>query len=275
VARAVAEFFGRQPSREINPDEVVAVGAAIQGGIIQGEIKDLVLLDVTPLSLGIATHGGLFTKLIERNATIPTRKSQVFTTVTDNQHSVEIHVLQGERELARENKSLGKFELLGIPPAPRGVPQVEVTFAIDSNGIVQVTARDLVGGREQSIQVNPAGGLSREEVDRMIAEADQNRREDIRRKELRLLHNRLEGLLYTNERVFKEFGGMLENAVREEVKEELDRGRRLLESEDAALLQEAIATVSEAARHLAQVMFMDPRQYLAGRAHEEAGEGEG
>jgi molecular chaperone DnaK len=275
VARAVAEFFGRQPSREINPDEVVAVGAAIQGGIIQGEIKDLVLLDVTPLSLGIATHGGLFTKLIERNATIPTRKSQVFTTVTDNQHSVEIHVLQGERELARENKSLGKFELLGIPPAPRGVPQVEVTFAIDSNGIVQVTARDLVGGREQSIQVNPAGGLSREEVDRMIAEADQNRREDIRRKELRLLHNRLEGLLYTNERVFKEFGGMLENAVREEVKEELDRGRRLLESEDAALLQEAIATVSEAARHLAQVMFMDPRQYLAGRAHDEAGEGEG
>ena len=184
VARMVAEFFGRPPNREINPDEVVAIGAAIQGGIVQGEIKDVVLLDVTPLSLGIETHGGVFKKLIERNSTIPTRNTQVFTTVADNQHSVEIHVLQGEREIAKENKSLGRFELVGIPAAPRGVPQIEVTFAIDSNGIVQVSARDLATGREQGIQINPAGGLSKEEIDRMIAEADRMRKDDVRRREL-------------------------------------------------------------------------------------------
>jgi molecular chaperone DnaK len=262
VAKTVAEFFGRQPSREINPDEVVAVGAAIQGGIIQGEIKDLVLLDITPLSIGVETHGGLFTKLIERNSTIPTRKSQIFTTVTDNQRSVEIHVLQGERELSAENKSLGKFELVGIPPAPRGVPQIEVVFAIDSNGIVQVTARDLATGKEQSIQVNPAGGLSKEEIDRMIQEADKNRAEDLRRREVRLLRNRLEGLLYTNERVFKEFGKALDPPTQEEVKEVLARGRRLLESEDTAVLQEAINSVQMAARHLTTVMLMDPTQLL-------------
>jgi molecular chaperone DnaK len=264
VARTVAEFFGRPPSREINPDEVVAVGAAIQGGIVQGEIKDLVLLDVTPLSLGIETRGGLFTKLIERNSTIPTRKSQIFTTVTDNQHSVEIHVLQGERELANENKALGRFELVGIPPSPRGVPQIEVTFAIDSNGIVQVTARDLATGREQSIQVNPAGGLSKEEIDRMIAEADRMRKDDVRRRELRLLRNRLEGLLYTNERVFKEFGSLLEAAIGEKVKEALERGRRVLDSEDANQLQEAIDAVQSAARHLTEVMLMDPSRFLSG-----------
>ena len=264
VARTVAEFFGRPPSREINPDEVVAVGAAIQGGIVQGEIKDLVLLDVTPLSLGIETHGGLFTKLIERNSTIPTRKSQIFTTVTDNQHSVEIHVLQGERELATENKALGRFELVGIPPAPRGVPQIEVTFAIDSNGIVQVTARDLATGREQSIQVNPAGGLSKEEIDRMIAEADRMRKDDVRRRELRLLRNRLEGLLYTNERVFKEFGTLLEAGIGEKVKEALEKGRRVLDAEDAGMLQEAIDAVENAARHLTEVMLMDPARFLSG-----------
>jgi len=271
VMRTVAEFFGREPSREINPDEVVAVGAAIQGAIIQGEIKDLVLLDVTPLSLGIETHGGLFTKLIERNATIPTRKSQIFTTVADNQRTVEITVLQGERELAAENKLLGKFELVGIPPAPRGVPQIEVTFAIDSNGIVQVTARDLVGGREQSIQVNPAGGLSREEIERMIADADQHRRNDSKRKELRLLRNRLEGLLYTNERVYKEFGNMLEGDASQTVKDALERGRSLMDSEDTALLQQGIAAVNDAARHLTQVMLMDPKQFLAmmGRGEDE------
>ena len=268
VARPVAEFFGRAPNREINPDEVVAVGAAIQGGIVLGEIKDLVLLDVTPLSIGIETRGGLFTKLIERNSTIPTRKSQIFTTVTDNQHSVEIQVLQGERELATENKALGRFELVGIPPAPRGVPQIEVTFAIDSNGIVQVTARDLATGREQSIQVNPAGGLTKEEIDRMIAEADRMRKEDMRRREIRLLRNRLEGLLYTNERVFKEFGSMLDAAIGEKVKGALEHGRRVLDSEDATVLQGAIDAVQVVARHLTEVMLTDPTRLLSGMGGE-------
>lgn len=264
VSRTVEEFFGCRPNRDINPDEVVAVGAAIQGGILQGEIKDVVLLDVTPLSMGIETHGGLFTKLIERNATIPTRKSQIFTTVTDNQRSVEIHVLQGERELASECRSLGRFDLVGIPPAPRGVPQIEVTFSIDANGIVNVAARDSATGKEQSIQVSPASGLSREEIERLIAEADKYRREDARRKEIKLLRNRLEGLLYTNERVFKEFGNALEASAREEVETVLAKGRRLLDSDDPALLNQAIESVQGCARHLTEVMLVDPRQLLSG-----------
>jgi molecular chaperone DnaK len=275
VARTVAEFFGRQPSREINPDEVVAVGAAIQGGIVHGEIKDLVLLDVTPLSLGIETRGGLFTKLIERNSTIPTRKSQIFTTVTDNQRSVEIQVLQGERELANENKLLGRFELVGIPPSPRGVPQIEVTFAIDSNGIVQVTARDLATGREQSIQVNPAGGLTKEEIDRMVAEADRHRKEDMRRRETRLLRNRLDGLLYTNERVFKEFGSLLEGQIGTQVGEALEQGRSVIDSENAEVLQQAINGIQAVARHLTEVMLMDPTHFLGGGGNEESQGGEG
>lgn len=264
VSRTVEEFFGCRPNRDINPDEVVAVGAAIQGGILHGEIKDVVLLDVTPLSMGIETHGGLFTKLIERNATIPTRKSQTFTTVTDNQRSVEIHVLQGERELASENRSLGRFDLVGIPPAPRGVPQIEVTFSIDANGIVSVAARDSATGKEQSIQVSPASGLSREEIERLIAEADKYRRDDARRKEVKLLRNRLEGLLYTNERVFKEFGNALDTASREEVENTLAKGRRLLESDDPGLLNQAIDSVQGCSRHLTEVMLVDPRQLLSG-----------
>jgi molecular chaperone DnaK len=256
VQRMVAELFGREPNRDINPDEVVAIGAAIQGGVLKGEIKDVVLLDVTPLSLGIETHGGVFEKLIERNATIPTKNTKVFTTVADNQSVVEIHVLQGEREVARENKSLGRFELVGIPAAPRGVPQIEVTFAIDSNGIVNVSAKDLATGKAQGIQINPAGGLSQNEIDKIIKEASSFAEEDHKRRELASVKNRLEGMLASNERVLAEFGSALAPDERERIEETLKRSREIAATGDSRdALNEALFDMQGVSKVLTRVML--------------------
>ena len=257
VLQMVEKIFGKPPNREINPDEVVGIGAAIQGGILRGDIKDIVLLDVTPLSLGVETRGGLFTKLIERNSTIPTKSTQIFTTVVDNQDKVEIHVMQGEREIASENKSLGKFDLVGVPPAPRGVPQIEVTFAIDSNGIVNVSARDMATNRSQSVQINPAGGLTKEEIDRLIEEAEDYSREDAERRELRRLKNRLEGLIYTNERVFEQLQDTVSETERQRVREIILKSRMALASGDRADLEAAMFDLNSVSRQLSDFMLQN------------------
>lgn len=209
VERTVEKIFGRKPSSEINPDEVVAMGAAIQGGVLSGEVKDIVLLDVLPLSLGLETRGGLFTKIIERNSTIPLRESRTFTTVVDNQSSVEIHVLQGEREVAQGNRSLGKFELVGIPPGPRGVPQIEVSFEVDANGIVSVSAQDKATGREQQMRITPTSGLTPDEIDRLIREAEEFADTDRSTKELLVMRTRIDSLLKNTKKAFTKFGGLL------------------------------------------------------------------
>ena len=258
VVEAVEKVFGKAPNRNINPDEVVAVGAAVQGGILRGDIKDMILLDVTPLSLGIETHGGLFTKIIDRNSTIPTKNSLIFTTVADNQSKVQVHVLQGEREFARENKSLGKFDLVGIPPAPRGVPQIEVVFAIDSNGIVNVTARDQATGQSQGVQINPAGGLSKDEIERLVTEAAEHQRLDTNRREVRLLQNKLEGMIYTNEKVFREFGKLLTEDDRGKVEKSINRAKEAAVGEEKPKLNEAILELQVASRILTSVMLYNP-----------------
>jgi molecular chaperone DnaK len=255
VQRMVAELFGREPNREINPDEVVAIGAAIQGGVLKGEIKDVVLLDVTPLSLGIEMHGGVFEMLIERNSTIPTKNTKVFTTVADNQGVVEIHVLQGEREVARENKSLGRFELVGIPASPRGVPQIEVTFAIDSNGIVNVSAKDLATGKAQGIQINPAGGLSQTEIDKIIKEASAFAEADHERRELAQVRSRLDGMMASNERVLAEFGSALASDERDRIEETLKRSREIASTDSRDALNEAIFDMQGVSKVLTRVML--------------------
>ncbi|HET9767169.1 MAG TPA: molecular chaperone DnaK [Thermoanaerobaculia bacterium] len=255
VIQTVKRIFGREPNREINPDEVVAIGAGIQGGILKGEVKDIVLLDVTPLSLGIETHGGLFTRLIDRNSTIPTKVTQIFTTVSDNQEKVEIHCMQGEREIAAENRSLGRFEMGGIPPAPRGVPQIEVTFAIDSNGIVNVSSRDMATNQSQSIQINPAGGLSKEEVERLVEEAHSHHQEDADRRELRRHKNRLEGLIYTCDRVFDQLREGMEAQEQKKLAQVLLKARMSLSQDQKADIEAAIFDLNSISHRLSELML--------------------
>jgi molecular chaperone DnaK len=258
VVEVVREIFAKEPSRDRNPEEVVGVGAAVQAGILQGEVKDMVLLDVTPLSLGIETRGGMFTKLIERNTTIPTRKSKVFTTVVDNQAKVEINVLQGEREVASYNKSLGRFELVGIPPAPKGVPQIDVTFDIDSNGIVNVSARDMASKKEQTIVVTPSGGLTEHEITEIIEDAERHAADDRKKGELFRIQARLEGLLDSNMRSFAEFGSLLDEEKRGTVKKIIDAARKALASASISECSSSLEKLAEASAILTEVIMFHP-----------------
>jgi len=257
VERTVADIFGKKASAEINPDEVVAMGAAIQGGVLSGDVKDIVLLDVLPLSLGLETRGGLFTKIIERNSTIPLRNSLTFTTVVDNQSSVEIHVLQGEREVSTGNRSLGKFELVGIPPAPRGIPQVEVTFEVDANGIVSVSATDKATGREQQMRITPSSGLSQDEIDRIIREAETSAESDRSQRDKIDLVNRLSSLMKNTQRSFLEFGGLLSKESQENAQRLLGEGEAALKSDELGELRMALDAVDRVARQLTNAMMKE------------------
>jgi len=255
VIQTVREFFGKEPHKGVNPDEVVAVGAGIQGGVLKGEVKDVLLLDVTPLTLGIETLGGIFTHLIERNTTIPTKKSQIFSTAADNQTAVTIRVFQGEREMANDNKLLGQFDLVGIPPAPRGMPQVEVTFDIDANGIVHVSAKDLGTQKEQSIKITASSGLSKEEIDRMVKEAQAHTEDDKHRRKLAEARNQADNLIYGTEKNLTEHGDKIGEDDKNKIKDAIAAVRKAMEGNDPAAIESAVQTLTTASHKLAEEMY--------------------
>ena len=257
VQKVIREFFRKEPHKGVNPDEVVAIGAAIQAGVLAGEVKDIVLLDVTPLSLGVETLGGIMTRLIERNTTIPTRKSEIFTTAADSQTSVEIHVLQGERELARDNRTLGRFHLVGIPPAPRGIPQIEVTFDIDANGILNVSARDLATNKEQAITITASSGLTKEEIDRMIKESERFAEEDKKRREEIELRNQLDSMVYTTEKMLNENRGKVPVAEIKPIEDAIAEGKEALKSGDSSRTKRAMEQLTRASHRMAEVMYKE------------------
>jgi len=255
VREKVAEIFGRKPQAGVNPDEVVAIGAAIQGGVLKGEVEDVLLLDVTPLSLGVETQGGVATKIIEKNTTIPTKKSQVFSTTEDNQTVVRIHVIQGEREMAADNKSLGRFELVGVPPAPRGVPQIEVTFEIDTDGVVSVSAKDLGTGKVQAIRVTASGGLSASEVERLVREAEQNSDADKSRRQLADLRNKADGLVYSTERTLEEYAQHIPEAEQRTLREKIEKTSAALAAGDLAALASAVDELSALSYQMTEGLY--------------------
>ena len=265
VQAHVKKLFGKEPHKGVNPDEVVAVGAAIQGGVLKGEVKDVLLLDVTPLSLGIETLGGVFTKLIDKNTTIPTKKSQIFSTAADNQTAVTIRVFQGEREMAADNKLLGQFDLVGIPPAPRGLPQIEVTFDIDANGIVHVNAKDLGTGKEQSIRITASSGLTEQEIKQMVRDAELHAAEDHKRRETVDARNQLDSLVYQTEKSLKEHGGDLDASTKSNIEQALERAKKELEGQDAAAMKSAVEELSKASHKLAEAIYAKASQQQAGQ----------
>lgn len=260
VQEKVKEIFGKEPNRGVNPDEVVAIGAAIQGGVLKGEVKDVLLLDVTPLSLGIETLGGVATKLIEKNTTIPTKKSQIFSTAADNQPAVEIHVLQGEREMAAYNRTLGRFQLVGIPPAPRGMPQIEVTFDIDANGIVHVSAKDLGTGKEQSIKITASSGLSEEEIDKLIKDAELHADEDKKKHELIGARNMADSLIYGTEKSVKDVGDKLDDSTKVVIDQAIENLKKAMEGDNTDEIKRLTEELTQASHKLAETMYAQASQ---------------
>ncbi len=276
VQQKVKELFGKEPHKGVNPDEVVAVGAAIQGGVLGGDVKDVLLLDVTPLSLGIETLGGVFTKLIEKNTTVPTKKSQIFSTAADNQPAVSIHVLQGERDMSADNKTIGRFELTDIPPAPRGVPQVEVTFDLDANGILHVSAKDLGTGKEQSIKITASSGLSEEEIKKMQKDAEVHASEDKSRKELVEAKNQADSLIYATGKSLKDLGDKVDGETKANVEREIESLKKIMEGSDTEAIKKGIEALTQASHKLAEIMYSQAAKEQPGGesgAGTEGGEG--